>query len=116
MYPTRRQLLLREFNKKATREQLIHQENIAIEESLGKLHEELARRDADQLEERAYMQRELEAAKEEHRLAMEAQREEHRRELKELKMAREADKEALKQELLSMMRAAQGKEGLQQVL
>jgi len=68
------------------------------------------------LEERAYFMRELEAQKEEHRLAMEAQREKYRRELEELKKAREADKEALKQELLSMIKEAQGKEGLQQVL
>jgi len=46
VYPTRRQLLLKEFNKKATSEQLLHEENLAIEESLGKLQEDIARRDA----------------------------------------------------------------------
>ena len=46
---------------------------------------------------------------------MEALREEHRKELEELRKAREADKEALKKELLSMMKEAQGNEALHQV-
>lgn len=115
MYPTRRQLLLKEFKKQTYHEQLLHEENIAIEESLGKLQEDIARRDDEQLEERRNMMRQLEAAREEHRLAMEAQREEHRRELEELKKANKEARDADKQELLSMIKGAQGKENLHQV-
>ena len=46
VYPTRRQLLLKDFNNRSTTEQQIHEENLAIEESLGKLQEDIARRDA----------------------------------------------------------------------
>ncbi|XP_039834450.1 Golgi integral membrane protein 4-like [Panicum virgatum] len=114
VYPTRRQLLLKDFNNRSMTEQQIHEENLAIEESLGKLHNHMARRDAEQLEEMATFMQEFEAQKEEHRLAMEALQEEHRKELEELRKAREADKEALKKELLSMMKEAQGNEALHQ--
>ncbi|KAG2642265.1 hypothetical protein PVAP13_2KG196258 [Panicum virgatum] len=116
VYPTRRQLLLKDFNNRSMTEQQIHEENLAIEESLGKLHNHMARRDAEQLEEMATFMQEFEAQKEEHRLAMEALQEEHRKELEELRKAREADKEALKKELLSMMKEAQGNEALHQGL
>ena len=47
VYPTRRQLLLKDFNNRSTTEQQIHEENLAIEESLGKLHDHMAQRDAE---------------------------------------------------------------------
>ena len=64
VYPTRWQLLLKDFNNRSMTEQQIHEENLAIEESLGKLHDHMARQDAEQLEEMATFMQEFEAQKE----------------------------------------------------
>ena len=46
----------------------------------------------------------------------EAERREHARQIEEINKAREADKEELRQEFLSMMQAAKGQAPFQQVL
>ena len=84
-------------------------------EAFSKLQETMKTQDADRNAEREEFRHQLDAAREEQRLQLEAERAEHKCQVEELLKAREADKEALKQELLSMMKEAQGNEPLQQV-
>ena len=107
---------MREYQRKVTSEQTVHEENCRIEDSIEKLNDVMERREADMLEEREDMKRQLQAQKDEHRLEMEALREEHKREVEEMKKAREADREAILQEVQLLVKASQANEGLQQVL
>jgi hypothetical protein len=71
-----------------------HQDHLELMGSFGQLQEQMARWEADR----------------------EAERIEHARQIDEMKKAREADLQALRQELLSMMQAAHGQTSFQQVL
>ena len=85
-YPTRRQLLSEDYQN-----QVRH--DAAIANALSQL---VGRMEAQEAE-------------------MEAEREEHRRQIEEMRKAREADREALRQEFRAMMEAAPGQISIQPV-
>ena len=76
------------------REEQQHQEHIELMESFGQLQQQMSTWEADR----------------------EAERREHAWQIDEIKKAREVDKEALRQEILSMMQAANVQAPFQQVL
>ena len=84
--------------------------------AFSKLQETMEAQDAYREAKREEFRHQLDAAREEQRLQLEAERAEHRCQVEWLMKAREAEKETLKQELLSMMKEAQGQATLQQVL
>ena len=116
VYPTRKQLLLKEYQDKVSSEEEQRREHLELMEAFSKLQETMETQDADRNSEREEFRRQLDAAREEQRLQLEAERAEHKCQVEELLKAREADKEALKQELLIMMKGAQGQAEFQQVL
>jgi predicted trehalose synthase len=75
-------------------EEQLHQEHLELMGSFGQLQEQMATWEANK----------------------KAERIEHARQIDEMKKAREADLQALRQELLSMMQAAHGHTAFQQVL
>ena len=92
--PTRRQLLNADHQEQIRREEQQHQEHVELMESFGQLQQQMSTWEAD----------------------WEAERREHARQIEEINKAREADKEELRQEFLSMMQAANGQAPPQQVL
>ena len=94
VHPTRRQLLSQDYNDQVQREEALHREHLELMDAFGKLQERLESQDHD----------------------MQAEREEHRRQIEELLKEREADKEALRQVFMAMVKAAQAQPPLQQVL
>ena len=92
--PTRRELLNADRLEKIHVEEQLHQQHLELIESFGQLHEQMTTYEAER----------------------EAERIEHARQIDELKKAREADLQALRQEFLSMMQAAHGQTTFEQVL
>ncbi|KAL6631317.1 hypothetical protein ACP70R_028167 [Stipagrostis hirtigluma subsp. patula] len=90
--PTRRQLLSQDYNEQVRREEILHREHVELMDAFGKLQEKLESEEADR----------------------EAERAEHRRQIEEMKKAREDDKEALRQEFLAMLKASQAQPALQE--
>jgi len=86
-HPTRRQLLSEDYQYRVRQDE-------ALMDAFLKLQERIETQDEER----------------------EAERAEHRRQMEEMKKAREADREALKKEFLSLMQAAQGQPSLQQVI
>jgi hypothetical protein len=93
-YPSRRQLLLQDYQNQVHSDEAIHREHIELMDAFGKLQNTIEAQEAER----------------------EAERAEHRRQIEEMMKAREADKEALRQEFMSIMQAAQGQAALQQVI
>jgi len=86
-HPTRRQLLSEDYQYRVRQDE-------ALMDAFLKLQERIETQDEER----------------------EAERAEHRRQMEEMKKAREADREALKKEFMSLMQAAQGQPSLQQVI
>jgi hypothetical protein len=93
-YPSRRQLMTERFEDQARSETTSHMEKEELKATLEKVQEQLQSQVAER-----------EAEKEEHRLQME-----------ELQKAREADKEQLRQEFMSMLEAQRQATSLQVVI
>ncbi|KAK3146888.1 hypothetical protein QOZ80_3BG0274450 [Eleusine coracana subsp. coracana] len=91
-YPTRRQLLIKDYQSKVNAEEALHREHIELMDAFGQLQQTMEKQLAEK----------------------EAEREEHKRQIAELTRAREADKEALRKEFMSMMQAAQQQSAPQQ--
>jgi predicted nucleic acid-binding Zn-ribbon protein len=85
-YPTRKELLSEEYQRKV-------QQDEALMDAFNKLQERLEAQDAER----------------------EAEREEHRRQIEQMQKEREADREALKK-AMSMMQVAQQQPSVQQVI
>ena len=92
--PTRRQLLNANRQDQIRREEQQHQDHVELMELFGQLQQQMSTWEADR----------------------EAERIEHARQIEEINKAREADKEELRREFLSMMQAANGQAPSQQVL
>ena len=92
--PTRRQLLNADRQEQIRREEQQHEEHVKLMESFGHLQQQMSIWEADR----------------------EAERREHARQIEEINKAREADKEELRREFLSMMQVANGQAPFQQVL
>ncbi|KAL6871046.1 hypothetical protein ACP4OV_014894 [Aristida adscensionis] len=91
-HPTKRQLLIEDYQNKVRSEETLHRDHVELMGAFGQLQQTIEHQEAER----------------------EAERAEHKRQLEELMKAHEADKEALRQEFMSMMQAAQQQAALQQ--
>jgi len=86
-YPTGRQLLSEDYQHHVRQDEALMDAFLKLQERIETQEEEMA-----------------------------AERAEHRRQMEEMMKAREADREALKKEFMSLMQAAQGQPSLQHVI
>lgn len=76
-YPTRRQLLLQDYQNQVRSDEATHREHLELMDALGKLHDSIQTQEVER----------------------EAERVEHRHQMEEMMKASEADKKALRQSL-----------------
>lgn len=96
--------MLKEHNRQVSVEETLHNEHLELMDAFTQLQKKMEDQSAEH-----------EADREARRAERDAEREEHRLQIEELLRAREADRETLKQELLSMIQAGQGAAVLAQV-